>query len=147
MMIAFITINSGLVLLIDGLCAQILYFRFQILSFRIYSFVIHAFINKYIYIYIYIYVYNIWYINWIKSCKYVYVHRLRVLAAFAEFPFSMKWQQLVAPKSIRALFLKSPTKTELVAKMTWRCRETVATLYLRCDTCMHAHMYECYRHM
>jgi len=34
MMIAFITINSGLVPLIDseGLCAQILYFRFEIIS-------------------------------------------------------------------------------------------------------------------
>jgi len=30
MMIAFITINSGLVPLIEGLCAQILYFRFEI---------------------------------------------------------------------------------------------------------------------
>jgi len=57
MMIAFITINSGLVLLIDGLCAQILYFRFEILSFRIYSFVIHALqINIYTYIYTYIYI-------------------------------------------------------------------------------------------
>jgi len=32
MMIAFITINSGLVPLIEGLCAQILYFRFEIIS-------------------------------------------------------------------------------------------------------------------
>jgi len=31
-MIAFITINSGLVLLIEGLCAQILYFRFDIIG-------------------------------------------------------------------------------------------------------------------
>jgi len=30
MMIAFITINSGLVPLIEGLCAQISYFRFEI---------------------------------------------------------------------------------------------------------------------
>jgi len=30
MMIAFITINSGLVPLIEGLCAQILYSRFEI---------------------------------------------------------------------------------------------------------------------
>ena len=32
MMIAFITMNSGLVPLIEGLCAQILYFRFQIIG-------------------------------------------------------------------------------------------------------------------
>jgi len=32
MMIAFITINSGLVPLIEGLCAQILYFRFEIIG-------------------------------------------------------------------------------------------------------------------
>ena len=32
MMIAFITINSGLVPLIEGLCAQILYFRSEIIS-------------------------------------------------------------------------------------------------------------------
>ena len=32
MMIAFITINSGLVSLIEGLCAQILYVRFEIIS-------------------------------------------------------------------------------------------------------------------
>ena len=32
MMIAFITINSGLVPLIEGLCAQILYFRFDIIG-------------------------------------------------------------------------------------------------------------------
>jgi len=32
MMIAFITINSGAVLLIEGLCAQILYFRFEIIG-------------------------------------------------------------------------------------------------------------------
>jgi len=32
MMIAFITTNSGLVLLIEGLCAQILYFRFEIIG-------------------------------------------------------------------------------------------------------------------
>jgi len=32
MMIAFITINSGLVPLIEGLCAQILYDRFEIIS-------------------------------------------------------------------------------------------------------------------
>jgi len=32
MMITFITINSGLVPLIDGLCAQILYFRFEIIG-------------------------------------------------------------------------------------------------------------------
>ena len=31
MMIAFITINSGLIPLIEGLCAQILYFRFEII--------------------------------------------------------------------------------------------------------------------
>jgi len=31
-MIAFITINSGLVPLIEGVCAQILYFRFEILG-------------------------------------------------------------------------------------------------------------------
>ena len=31
MMIAFITINSGLVPLIEGLCAQIYYFRFEII--------------------------------------------------------------------------------------------------------------------
>jgi len=30
-MIAFITINSGLVPLIEGLCAQILYFGFEII--------------------------------------------------------------------------------------------------------------------
>jgi len=30
MMIAFITINSGLVPLIEGLCGRILYFRFEI---------------------------------------------------------------------------------------------------------------------
>jgi len=29
---AFITINSGLVPLIEGLCAQILYFRFEIIG-------------------------------------------------------------------------------------------------------------------
>jgi len=32
MMIAFITINSGLVTLIEGLCDQILYLRFEIIS-------------------------------------------------------------------------------------------------------------------
>jgi len=32
MMIAFITINSGLGPLIEGLCAQILYFRFEIIG-------------------------------------------------------------------------------------------------------------------
>ena len=32
MMIAFITINSGLVPLIEGLYAQILYFRFEMIS-------------------------------------------------------------------------------------------------------------------
>jgi len=32
MMIAFITINSGLVPLTEGLCAQILYFRFEIIG-------------------------------------------------------------------------------------------------------------------
>jgi len=32
MMIAFITINSGLVPFIEGLCALILYFRFEIIS-------------------------------------------------------------------------------------------------------------------
>jgi len=32
MMIAFITTNSGLVHLIEGLCAQILYFRFEIIG-------------------------------------------------------------------------------------------------------------------
>ena len=32
MMIAFITISSGLVPLIEGLCAQILYFRFEIIG-------------------------------------------------------------------------------------------------------------------
>ena len=32
LMIAFININSGLVLLIEGLCAQILYFRFVIIG-------------------------------------------------------------------------------------------------------------------
>jgi len=32
MIIAFITINSGLVPLIEGLCAPILYFRFEIIS-------------------------------------------------------------------------------------------------------------------
>ena len=32
MMIAFIAIHSGLVPLIEGLCAQILYFRFEIIS-------------------------------------------------------------------------------------------------------------------
>jgi len=32
MMIAFININSGLVPLIEGLCAQILYFRFEIIG-------------------------------------------------------------------------------------------------------------------
>ena len=31
-MIAFITINIGLVPLIEGLCAQILYFRFEIVG-------------------------------------------------------------------------------------------------------------------
>jgi len=32
MMIAFITINGGLLPLIEGLCAQILYFRFEIIG-------------------------------------------------------------------------------------------------------------------
>jgi len=32
MMIAFITIKSGLVPLIEGLCVQILYFRFEIIG-------------------------------------------------------------------------------------------------------------------
>jgi len=32
MMIAFIIINSGLVPLIEGLCAQISYFRFEIIG-------------------------------------------------------------------------------------------------------------------
>jgi len=32
MMIAFISIERGLVPLIEGLCAQILYFRFEIIS-------------------------------------------------------------------------------------------------------------------
>jgi len=32
MMIVFIIINSGLVPLIEGLCAQILYFRFELIS-------------------------------------------------------------------------------------------------------------------
>ena len=32
MVIAFITINGGLVPLIEGLCAQILYFRFEIIG-------------------------------------------------------------------------------------------------------------------
>jgi len=32
MMIAFITMNSGLVPLIEGLCAQILYFRLEIIG-------------------------------------------------------------------------------------------------------------------
>ena len=32
MMIAYITIKSGLVPLIEDLCAQILYFRFEIIS-------------------------------------------------------------------------------------------------------------------
>ena len=32
MMFAFITMNSGLVPLIEGLCAQILYFTFEIIS-------------------------------------------------------------------------------------------------------------------
>jgi len=32
MMIAFIIINGGLVPLIEGLCAQILYFRFEIIN-------------------------------------------------------------------------------------------------------------------
>jgi len=32
MMIAFIIINSGLVPLIEGLCAQVLYFRFEIIG-------------------------------------------------------------------------------------------------------------------
>jgi len=32
MIIAFITINSDLVPLIEGLCAQILYFRFEIIG-------------------------------------------------------------------------------------------------------------------
>ena len=32
MIIAFIVINSGLVPLIEGLCAQILYFRFEIIG-------------------------------------------------------------------------------------------------------------------
>jgi len=32
MMIAFITINSGLVPLIEGLCAQIYYLRFEIIA-------------------------------------------------------------------------------------------------------------------
>jgi len=32
MMIAFITINGGLVSLIESLCAQILYFRFEIIG-------------------------------------------------------------------------------------------------------------------
>jgi hypothetical protein len=31
-LIAFITINSGSVLLIEGLCDQILYFRFEIIG-------------------------------------------------------------------------------------------------------------------
>jgi len=38
MMIAFITINSGLVPLIEGLCAQILYFRFEISVFCLHIF-------------------------------------------------------------------------------------------------------------
>jgi len=32
MMIAFTTIKSGIVPLIEGLCAQILYFRFEFIS-------------------------------------------------------------------------------------------------------------------
>ena len=32
MMIAFITIHSGLVPLLEGLCAQIYYFRFEIIG-------------------------------------------------------------------------------------------------------------------
>ena len=32
MMISFITITSGLVPLIEGVCAQILYFRFEIIG-------------------------------------------------------------------------------------------------------------------
>ena len=32
MMIAFISINCGLIPLIEGLCAQILYFRFEIIG-------------------------------------------------------------------------------------------------------------------
>jgi hypothetical protein len=32
MITAFITINSGLVPLVEGLCAQILYFRFEIIG-------------------------------------------------------------------------------------------------------------------
>ena len=32
MMIVFVTINSGLVPWIEGLCAQILYFRFEIIG-------------------------------------------------------------------------------------------------------------------
>jgi len=32
MMIAFIILNSGVVPLIEGLCAQILYFRFEIIG-------------------------------------------------------------------------------------------------------------------
>jgi len=40
MMIAFIAIKSGLVPLIEGLCAQILYFRFDIIfGFALQSFV------------------------------------------------------------------------------------------------------------
>jgi len=32
MMIAFITVNSGLVPLMEGLCAQIVYFRFELIG-------------------------------------------------------------------------------------------------------------------
>ena len=38
MMIAFITINSGLIPFFEGLCAQILYFRFEIISVCIHFF-------------------------------------------------------------------------------------------------------------
>ena len=45
MMIAFITINSTLVPLIEGLCAQILYFRFEIIG-GLRSHLLHFFFER-----------------------------------------------------------------------------------------------------
>jgi len=43
--IAFITINSGLVPFIEGLCAQILYFRFEIIV-GVHSRLLHFFFGR-----------------------------------------------------------------------------------------------------
>ena len=68
MTIAFITINSGLVPLIEGLCAQILYFRCDIIGGS------HVCID--IQTYIYIYIYRIWtcsrHLN-VRNC-FLYIH-------------------------------------------------------------------------